>query len=83
MLTHFYLHISKKSSTFAVAKVLNVNLITDIVKNIVVRFCGDSGDGMQLTGNLFSSLSAILGHEISTLPDFPAEIRAPQERWAA
>ena len=48
------------------------------MKNVVVRFCGDSGDGMQLTGNLFSSLSAILGHEISTLPDFPAEIRAPQ-----
>jgi len=48
------------------------------MQNIVVRFCGDSGDGMQLTGNMFSSLSAILGHEISTLPDFPAEIRAPQ-----
>ena len=48
------------------------------MKRIVVRFCGDSGDGMQLTGNMFSSLSAILGHEISTLPDFPAEIRAPQ-----
>jgi 2-oxoglutarate ferredoxin oxidoreductase subunit alpha len=48
------------------------------MQNVVVRFCGDSGDGMQLTGNLFSSLSAILGHEISTLPDFPAEIRAPQ-----
>lgn len=47
-------------------------------QNIVVRFCGDSGDGMQLTGGLFSSLSAILGNEISTLPDFPAEIRAPQ-----
>lgn len=52
--------------------------IIPVVKQIVVRFCGDSGDGMQLTGNLFSSLSAILGHEISTLPDFPAEIRAPQ-----
>lgn len=48
------------------------------MKNVVIRFCGDSGDGMQLTGNLFSSLSAILGDEISTLPDFPAEIRAPQ-----
>lgn len=47
-------------------------------QNVVVRFCGDSGDGMQLTGNLFSSLSAVLGYEISTLPDFPAEIRAPQ-----
>ena len=47
-------------------------------QTVVVRFCGDSGDGMQLTGNMFSSLSAILGNEISTLPDFPAEIRAPQ-----
>ena len=47
-------------------------------QNVVVRFCGDSGDGMQLTGTMFSSLSAILGEEISTLPDFPAEIRAPQ-----
>lgn len=48
------------------------------MKNIVVRFCGDSGDGMQLTGNMFAQLAAELGHEISTLPDFPAEIRAPQ-----
>ncbi|MCQ2346750.1 MAG: 2-oxoacid:acceptor oxidoreductase subunit alpha [Paludibacteraceae bacterium] len=47
-------------------------------QNVVVKFCGDSGDGMQLTGNMFSSLSAILGNEISTLPDYPAEIRAPQ-----
>lgn len=47
-------------------------------QNVVVRFCGDSGDGMQLTGNMFSSLNAILGEKISTLPDFPAEIRAPQ-----
>lgn len=48
------------------------------MKHIVVRFCGDSGDGMQLTGNLFAQLGAESGHEISTLPDFPAEIRAPQ-----
>lgn len=46
--------------------------------NVVVRFSGNSGDGMQLTGTLFSNLSAILGNEISTFPDFPAEIRAPQ-----
>lgn len=45
---------------------------------VVVRFSGDSGDGMQLTGTIFSNLSAILGNEISTFPDFPAEIRAPQ-----
>lgn len=46
--------------------------------NVVIRFSGDSGDGMQLTGTLFSSLSAILGNEIATFPDYPAEIRAPQ-----
>lgn len=46
--------------------------------SVVIRFSGDSGDGMQLTGTLFSSLSAILGNEIATFPDYPAEIRAPQ-----
>ncbi len=45
---------------------------------VVIRFSGDSGDGMQLTGSLFSNLSAIYGNEISTFPDYPAEIRAPQ-----
>ncbi len=51
---------------------------TTELDNVVVRFTGDSGDGMQLTGTLFSNLSAILGNEISTFPDFPSEIRAPQ-----
>lgn len=46
--------------------------------NVVVRFSGDSGDGMQLSGNMFSNLSAILGNQIATFPDFPAEMRAPQ-----
>ena len=50
---------------------------TTELDNVVVRFSGDSGDGMQLTGTLFSNLSAILGNEISTFPDFPSEIRAP------
>ena len=45
---------------------------------VVVRFAGDSGDGMQLTGSIFSNISAIIGNEISTFPDYPAEIRAPQ-----
>ena len=48
------------------------------LEQVVVRFSGDSGDGMQLTGTIFSNLSAILGNEISTFPDYPAEIRAPQ-----
>ncbi|HEY2355601.1 MAG TPA: 2-oxoacid:acceptor oxidoreductase subunit alpha [Gaiellaceae bacterium] len=47
------------------------------LSQVIVRFCGDSGDGMQLTGSQFTSESAILGNDISTLPDFPAEIRAP------
>lgn len=53
------------------------SIVTDI-KQVTVRFSGDSGDGMQLSGTLFSTLSAIFGNEISTFPDFPAEIRAPQ-----
>jgi 2-oxoglutarate ferredoxin oxidoreductase subunit alpha len=45
--------------------------------SVVIRFAGDSGDGMQLTGGQFTSESAILGNDLSTFPDFPAEIRAP------
>ncbi len=48
------------------------------LETVTIRFCGDSGDGMQLTGTQFTATSAILGNDISTLPDFPAEIRAPQ-----
>jgi len=44
---------------------------------VVIRFAGDSGDGMQLTGDRFTSESAVLGNDLATLPDFPAEIRAP------
>ncbi|MCF0202342.1 MAG: 2-oxoacid:acceptor oxidoreductase subunit alpha [Bacteroidaceae bacterium] len=46
--------------------------------SVVVRFSGDSGDGMQLAGNIFSTVSATIGNGISTFPDFPADIRAPQ-----
>src|ERR1700751_6037289 len=44
---------------------------------VTIRFAGDSGDGMQLTGTQFTNTSAVVGNDISTLPDFPAEIRAP------
>ena len=47
-------------------------------KDVVIRFAGDSGDGMQLTGSLFADMSAIFGNSLSTFPDYPAEIRAPQ-----
>src|ERR1700735_3372769 len=44
---------------------------------VVIRFAGDSGDGMQLTGDRFTTSSALFGNDLATLPDFPAEIRAP------
>jgi 2-oxoglutarate ferredoxin oxidoreductase subunit alpha len=47
------------------------------VESVVIRFAGDSGDGMQLTGTQFTNTSAVFGNDISTMPDFPAEIRAP------
>ncbi|MGH9932022.1 MAG: 2-oxoacid:acceptor oxidoreductase subunit alpha [Pyrinomonadaceae bacterium] len=47
------------------------------VEAVTIRFAGDSGDGMQLTGTQFTNTSAVVGNDISTLPDFPAEIRAP------
>jgi 2-oxoglutarate/2-oxoacid ferredoxin oxidoreductase subunit alpha len=47
------------------------------LESVTIRFAGDSGDGMQLTGSRFTSETAVLGNDLSTLPDFPAEIRAP------
>ena len=49
----------------------------EILKEVVIKFAGDSGDGMQLTGTQFTNNSAMLGLDLSTFPDFPAEIRAP------
>jgi 2-oxoglutarate ferredoxin oxidoreductase subunit alpha len=49
----------------------------EVKDRVVIRFAGDSGDGMQLTGDRFTSATAVLGNDLATLPDFPAEIRAP------
>ena len=49
----------------------------ETLDTVVIRFCGDSGDGMQLAGTQFTNVSAAFGNDVSTLPDFPAEIRAP------
>jgi 2-oxoglutarate/2-oxoacid ferredoxin oxidoreductase subunit alpha len=54
-----------------------MNTLTEL-ESVVIRFSGDSGDGMQLTGTQFSNTSAIMGNDIATFPDYPAEIRAPQ-----
>jgi Pyruvate/2-oxoacid:ferredoxin oxidoreductase gamma subunit len=50
---------------------------TQELERVTIRFAGDSGDGMQLTGTQFTRTAAVYGNDISTLPDFPAEIRAP------
>ena len=59
-------------------KIMANNLQIKNLDNVVVRFSGDSGDGMQLAGNIFSTISATVGNSISTFPDYPADIRAPQ-----
>ncbi len=51
--------------------------VTEQLERVVIRFAGDSGDGMQLTGDRFTTSSALMGNDLSTFPDFPAEIRAP------
>ncbi len=51
---------------------------TEVLDEVIIKFAGDSGDGMQLTGTQFTNTAALLGNDLSTFPDFPAEIRAPQ-----
>lgn len=55
-----------------------INILTPEMRKVVIRFSGDSGDGMQLTGDIFSQSSGQAGLDLTTTPDFPAEIRAPQ-----
>src|ERR1700733_6070356 len=50
----------------------------EVLQDVVIKFAGDSGDGMQLTGTQFTNNTAMLGIDLATFPDFPAEIRAPQ-----
>ena len=50
----------------------------EVLHDVVIKFAGDSGDGMQLTGSQFTNNTALLGIDLATFPDFPAEIRAPQ-----
>lgn len=56
----------------------NMAVPVQVVEDVVIKFAGDSGDGMQLTGSQFTNNSALIGNDLSTFPDFPAEIRAPQ-----
>src|SRR5438046_4165438 len=51
---------------------------SETLESVIIKFAGDSGDGMQLTGTQFTNTAALFGNDLSTFPDFPAEIRAPQ-----
>ena len=53
----------------------------ETVEKVVIFFAGDSGDGIQLTGSQFTNTAALYGNDLSTFPDFPAEIRAPKAHW--
>ncbi len=55
-----------------------IDSLPETLDSVVIRFCGDSGDGMQLTGGQFTDTSALFGNDFATFPDFPAEIRAPK-----
>src|SRR6516225_1590004 len=55
-----------------------MNRKQQVLQDVVIKFAGDSGDGMQLTGSQFTNNTALLGIDLATFPDFPAEIRAPQ-----
>ena len=68
------------TNKFSKPKIKNMaeNLEIKELDSVAVRFSGDSGDGMQLAGNIFSTVSATVGNSISTFPDYPADIRAPQ-----
>src|SRR5580698_6007967 len=55
-----------------------MSTIVEPREDVVIKFAGDSGDGMQLTGTQFTNTTALFGNDLGTFPDFPAEIRAPQ-----
>src|SRR5260370_10163178 len=59
------------------AEVPLVKHTREVLDQAVIRFAGDSGDGMQITGNQFTNTAALYGNDIATFPDYPAEIRAP------
>src|SRR3990172_3826081 len=68
--------LSTMSTTATAAPPSNKN--SQSIEEATVRFCGDSGDGMQLAGTQFTNTSALVGNDVATFPDFPAEIRAPR-----
>ena len=64
--------------TYLCSHINFMSIPVQTIEDVVIKFAGDSGDGMQLTGSQFTNNSALIGNDLSTFPDFPAEIRAPQ-----
>src|SRR5690349_714695 len=69
---------AKRNSTATMTTEQTNAKAVERLRQVVIRFAGDSGDGMQLTGDRFTAQTAALGNDLATLPNFPAEIRAPQ-----
>ena len=83
----FGLYLRKLTELFRLCNLYNlleamdttkINKEVEVLEAVIIRFVGDSGDGMQLTGSQFSDTSAMFGNDIATFPNYPAEIRAPQ-----
>src|SRR5574343_610341 len=68
----------KQEITVNCKKTRNMSSTEQVLQDVVIKFAGDSGDGMQLTGSQFTNNTALMGIDLATFPDFPAEIRAPQ-----
>src|SRR2546430_17503272 len=68
----------KSNSVLTCSNFASMNRKQEVLQDVVIKFAGDSGDGMQLTGSQFTNNTALLGIDLATFPDFPAEIRAPQ-----
>src|SRR5256714_7179217 len=68
----------KSNSALTCSTFASMNRKEEVLHDVVIKFAGDSGDGMQLTGSQFTNNTALLGIDLATFPDFPAEIRAPQ-----
>src|SRR6266480_5132195 len=68
----------KSNSVLTCCNFASMNRKQEVLNDVVIKIAGDSGDGMQLTGSQFTNNTALLGIDLATFPDFPAEIRAPQ-----
>ena len=66
------------ADTMATVQDVEKDVEVEELESVAIRFAGDSGDGIQVTGAQFTNTSAVLGNDVCTLPDYPAEIRAPE-----